>query len=161
MRGLARLDMRHNALAIVRQTEAPMTNSPNPEAQLASTARAWRQSSHGSDLAARAAAERRLADAVEQWLAGLLEADPHWPQQGRWYDGLVFHQCTTEDDGDRLHLSGHVWGIDQRQYPFRAELHLAPDTDGLAAFEARLALPGPSTKRRAEPEWTFHFTRGA
>ncbi len=134
-----------------------MTNTPSLETEVASAARAWREASRGTSLDAREAPERRLADTLERWLAGLLATDAHWPHQGRWYDGLVFHECLSED-GDRFHLRGHIWHIDQTQHPFRVTLQLS--TEGLAAFEVDLAHGPPAARRRAEPEWTFHFARG-
>ncbi|WP_164020109.1 hypothetical protein [Pyxidicoccus trucidator] len=134
-----------------------MTNGMSLEVQVANSARSWREASRGADLAARDAAERTLADSLEQWIAELLSTDAQWPQQGRWFDGLIFQECLAEDP-ERFHLRGYIWGIDQKQYAFRAELQ--PSTDGLAAFEVRIAHGKASASRSAEPEWDFQFVRG-
>jgi hypothetical protein len=132
-----------------------MKNGSSREEQVASSAHAWTAASRGTDMAARVVAERQFADSVERWVAELLTTDDRWLQQGRWFDGLVFVECREENGC--FHLGGHIWGIDQRQYAFQAELQLL--MEGLTAFDVRVAQGKAPSRRSAEPEWAFHFVR--
>jgi hypothetical protein len=144
-------------LSIHREGGIPMTNGISLEVQVANSARVWREASHGADMAANEFRDRKFAGALEQWLAELLSTDARWPQQGRWFDGLIFVECVAEDD-DRFNLRGYIWGIDQKQYAFRAELQLS--TDSLASFDVRIAHSKPYASRKADQEWSFQFVRG-
>lgn len=124
------------------------------ETHVADSARAWREASRGDKAAARGAAERQLADAVERWIAELLATDEAWPRRGRWFDGLVFQECRAEE-GDRFLMSGYIWSIDQKQCPFQASLHLS--TGGIEAFEVRFGDGSPS--HEPSQRWGFQFSR--
>ncbi|MFP2903574.1 hypothetical protein ACLESD_00560 [Pyxidicoccus sp. 3LFB2] len=135
-----------------------MTNSRSLEVQVASSARAWREASRGADMAAaNELRNRKLADFLERWIAELLSTDAGWSQQGRWFDGLIFVECVAEDD-DWFNLRGYIWGVDQKQYAFRAALLLS--TEGLASFDVRIAHGRPYASRKADQEWSFQFVRG-
>lgn len=137
------------------------------EAHVADSAREWREASLGTEATPREVAERKLADHLERWIAELLATDEAWPLRGRWFDGLILLECTSEED-ERLLVRGSIWSIDQEQYPFRATLQLSPT--GLAAFEVRVGdgMHSSSSRRRtardwellrSEPEWRFQFVR--
>jgi hypothetical protein len=137
------------------------------EAQVAASARAWREASRGTNAAAREAAERKLADHLEAWVAELLATNEEWPLRGRWFDGLIFLECSAEEN-ERFNMRGYIWSIHQEQYPFRAAIHLSPN--GLAAFEVRFGDGKASSNShcrnprdwallRFEPEWRFQFAR--
>ena len=126
-----------------------MTADRSIEAHVADSARAWREASRNQDAAVREVAERKLADFLERWIAELLATDEAWPHQGRWFDGIVFHECRAEED-ERFVMSGSIWSIDQKQWPFRASLQLS--TGGMAAFDVHFGDRKPSNG--------FRFTRG-
>jgi hypothetical protein len=144
------------SLATVKEAH-PMTDGMSREVQVAISARAWREASRGADTATSGLPERAFASSLEWWIAELLSTDARWPLQGRWFDLLIFVECVAEED-DRFNLRGYIWGIDEKQYAFRAALLLS--TDGLASFDVRVAHGKPYASRKADQEWSFQFVRG-
>jgi len=146
-----------------------VATEPNLETKLTASARAWRETLGGNDMDPESSAERKFADCLEQWIAGLLTTDERWTQEGRWYDGLVFLDCIAKEN-DEFETRGSIWEIrTQDTYPFRATLRLAPV--GLASYDIRFGDERPNDDPRqrgprdweflqSEPEWRFRFERG-
>lgn len=100
---------------------------------IAAAARAWFASPSDS------AAERRLADALEQELARRVANDAGWPLPGRWFDGLSIEEYTPQT------IRGFIWTVDQR----RILIMVSFDADG-SPISASLTMPDG---KRFEVAW--------
>lgn len=132
-------------------------------ARLASALTAYRGQPADSDLDAKVAAERRFADALEEWIASLLPGDESRAGRfaGRWYDGLLLEDQRYDEQG-ALHICGWIFHVGtHEQHPF--QVRLSKDLLGYTLLFADASGPDRRPRHRhlqldADRAWLFHLS---